>query len=767
MKLRTRASLAGASLLVLASVAPAYAQESSGSSVLDEVVVTAQKRVQNLQDVPIAVTAITAEGLRSNRIRNVLDLNALVPNLRAAPSAGGSTLPSFTLRGIQSTGAIPGAEKQVGMYIDGVYVGVAAGSIFDLAYIDQIEVMRGPQGTLFGQNSTAGAISIHTPDPTGEFGAKVDFTYGNYDQLRTGVQLNLPTMGSFSASLAYMHSERRGDIRNLGAGTTWDFRSSPQSGYGLQTSPKWLGNDNVEAVSAALRFDPTDSFSATYKFYWVDKETSPEGVGLLGVDTTFLGGLLNGLINNPATNRALLTPIGSRRPDAANNWWALRTNTKNQGHVLTARWNVSESLTIKNTFGYLKSKLNNRGNQLDGFGGVFAAPGVPFVVLNNVTHGRNKQWSNEFQLNYDSKFVTVTAGYLHYDFKSVQGNPPQLSNSYVFTAMPGFRVPVRTTITPTNHTKADAVYAQGEFHVTPQIDVVVGARHTWDAKTGTADFPLLPRTFTFKDQRPSYSAGLNYKPTGDILLYGKYSTAYVAGGSFSGFEWAPETAKSWEAGFKSDLLDRRLRLNLSAFTVKYVNMQFTTGGATLAAVTGRPELAVLPAVNANAGDARAKGFEFEATAVPVERLTLGAGLGYTHFNYTRTTGFLGPIALVQPHHRPKWTANLYAQYETQPVYGDAYLSFRVDGAYRSKFHGTSRDLSVQLAGKAEVDSTWLVNSRIALTDLTISGSKVEISLWGRNLTNNKNVTFPVATPMLYSATWERARTYGVDVTAAF
>jgi iron complex outermembrane receptor protein len=766
MSVRTHAALVGASLLVLAAVAPAHAQTGQ-SAVLEEVVVTAQKRVQNLQDVPVSVTALTQEALETNRIRNVLDLNALVPNLRAAPSAGGSTLPSFTLRGIQSTGAIPGAEKQVGLYIDGLYVGVAAGSIFDLAYIDQIEVMRGPQGTLFGQNATAGAISIHTPNPTGEFGVKLSGTYGNYDQIRAGFLLNLPAMGPFSASVGYMHSERRGDIRNLGAGTTWDFRGSPQSGYGLQTSPKWLGNDNVEAVSAAVRFDPTDSFTATYKFYWVDKWTSPEGVGLLGVDRTFAGGLIGGLLASPLNPASRMTPIGDRRPDAVNNWWNLPTNTKNQGHILTAQWTVSESLTLKNTFGYLKSRLNNRGNQLDGLGGLFVAPGVPFIVLNNVTTGRSKQWSNEFQINYDSSFVTVTAGYLHYDFKSVQGNPPQLSNSYVFTAMPGFVAPLRTTITPTNHTKSDAVYAQGEFHVTSQLDAVIGARHTWDKKSGTADFPLLPRTFTFEDKRPSYSAGLNYKPSTDILLYGKYSTAYVAGGSFSGFQWEPETAKSWEAGVKSDLLDRRLRLNLSAFTVKYRNMQFTTGGATLAAITGRQELAVLPAVNANAGDARVKGFEFEGTAVPIERLTLGAGVGYTHFKYTRTTGFLGPIDQVVGHHRPKWTMNLSAQYETTPVYGDAYLSFRADLAYRSKFEGTSRDLSPVLTNLADVDATWLLNGRIALSELAVAGHKAEISLWGRNLTNNKNVTFPVATPFLYSATWERARTYGVDVNFEF
>jgi iron complex outermembrane receptor protein len=763
---RIHALLAGASVLCLASVGPALAQ-SDDSNVLTEIVVTAQKRTQNLQDVPVAVTALTAEALESNRIRNVLDLNALVPNMRAAPSAGGSNLPSFTLRGVQSTGAIPGAEKQVGLYIDGVYVGVAAGSIFDLAHIEQVEVMRGPQGTLFGQNATAGAVSIRTPTPTGEFGGRVDLGYGNYDQIRAGVLLNLPTMGPFSASVGYMHSERRGDIRNLGAGTTWDFRGSPQSGFDRQTSPKWLGNDNVEAVSAALKFDPTDNFTATYKFYWVDKETSPEGVGLLGVDTTFLGGLLAGLIANPATNRALLTPIGDRRPDAANNWWNLPTNTRNQGHMLTAQWSVTDSLTIKNTFGYLKSRLSNRGNQLDGFGGVFVAPGVPFVVVNNLTHGRNKQWSNELQVNYDSDLVTVTAGYLHYDFKSEQGNPPQLSNSYVFTAMPGFVAPLRTTITPTNHTKADAVYAQAEVHVTSQLDAVLGYRHTWDKKSGTADFPLLPRTFTFEDKRPSYSVGLNFKPVDDTLLYGKYSTAYVAGGSFSGFQWDPETAKSWEAGIKSDLLGRRLRLNLALFTVKYTNMQFTTGGTTLVAVTGRTELGVLPAVNANAGDARAKGFEFEATAVPVDRLTLGAGVGYTHFKYTRTTGFLGPITVVVPHHRPKWTVNVYAQYETEPVYGDAYVSFRVDAAYRAKFHGTSNDLSAQLAGRAEVDSTTLVNGRVALTELAVAGRKVEIALWGRNLFNNKNVTFPVATPMLYSATWERARTYGVDLNFEF
>jgi iron complex outermembrane receptor protein len=154
---------------------PAPAGGAQASSGLEEIVVTAQKREQNVQDVPIAVTALTASALVNNRVESVTDLSGLAPGVNVIPAAGGSQIPSFSLRGITSYGVVPGSDKEVSIYLDGVYISSPRGSIFNLPDARSIEVLRGPQGTLFGRNATAGAVSITTRDPNGKIGVDADF----------------------------------------------------------------------------------------------------------------------------------------------------------------------------------------------------------------------------------------------------------------------------------------------------------------------------------------------------------------------------------------------------------------------------------------------------------------------------------------------------------------------------------------------------------------------------------------------------------------
>jgi iron complex outermembrane receptor protein len=178
------------------ALAQATASENGG---LEEIVVTAQKREQSLQDVPIAVTAVTQENLQANRIYTVNDLSAIAPGVTVKPSAGGISTPSFTIRGQVSFGVVAGSDKQVSIYIDGVYISSPRGSIFQLPDIQRLEVLRGPQGTLFGRNATAGAVSITTRDPSGEAHVKVEGTYGNLDAYRVRVTAETPQFGPFSA----------------------------------------------------------------------------------------------------------------------------------------------------------------------------------------------------------------------------------------------------------------------------------------------------------------------------------------------------------------------------------------------------------------------------------------------------------------------------------------------------------------------------------------------------------------------------------------
>jgi iron complex outermembrane receptor protein len=207
--------------VVLAALGIGYAAQAQEG--VQEVIVTAQRREQGLQTVPGSVTALTGDALVGNRIQNVTDLNALAPNLQVENVSGSANLPIVILRGSIAIGSLPGEDRPVATYLDGVYLGNNVGSVFDIAEIERIEVLKGPQGTLFGRNSTGGAISIVTPDPKGQFALRQDLTFGNYDQFRAKTHIESPTFGPFSASLSYLHSERNGDMKNLGAGTVWDL----------------------------------------------------------------------------------------------------------------------------------------------------------------------------------------------------------------------------------------------------------------------------------------------------------------------------------------------------------------------------------------------------------------------------------------------------------------------------------------------------------------------------------------------------------------
>lgn len=261
----------------------AFAQESSPQSgALEEIIVTAQKREQSLQDVPVAVTAVTEDALVANRITSVNDLSGMAPGVTVRPSAGGSQVPAFTIRGQSSYGVVAGSDKQVSLYLDGVYISSARGSIFDLPDVQRIEVLRGPQGTLFGRNATAGAVSIITRDPTGEAHVKAQATVGNYDQYRFGLSADLPQMGSFSAYFSFLRASKRGDIENAGAGTRWDRSLAP--GYGVTISPKYLGSVDSNSYFAALKFEPVDNFKAVYKFDRNEDRGTPDGVAIIGYD---------------------------------------------------------------------------------------------------------------------------------------------------------------------------------------------------------------------------------------------------------------------------------------------------------------------------------------------------------------------------------------------------------------------------------------------------------------------------------------------------
>ena len=262
---------------------------------------------------------------------------------------------------------------------------------------------------------------------------------------------------------------------------------------------------------------------------------------------------------------------------------------------------------------------------------------------------------------------------------------------------------------------------------------------------------------------------MNYKPTKDVLLYAKYSTAFVAGGTSGTVVYDPEKAYSWEAGIKSDWFDHRLRANLAAFTVKYKNVQTAQSGLNV----GVPEIAL---VVSDLYDERAKGFELETTAVPLRGVTLGASLGYTDVKILRIIPQVVPVSVLGvpislsnffPTLQPKWTADLSAQYQTRPVLAGSEVTFQINAAWRDKelTDPYAIDQAVpQFASITYAPATWLLNARVALDHLRLPYGEGRIAIWAKNLTNDRSITFPdIAGGFIASTEFQAARTFGVDV----
>jgi iron complex outermembrane receptor protein len=763
-----------------AAAATAESPDEASGTGIGEIIVTAQRREENLQSVPIAVTALTAESLRANRVQTIQDLSGLAPGLTIVTNSGGQNSATVSLRGVTSTAFFPGQSSGVSTYIDGVYLGSINATVTDLADIERIEVLRGPQGTLFGRNANGGAISITTTNPKGEFGARQELSYGNYDYLRSKTQVELPRLGPFTATLTYLHSERRGDIRNLGAGTQWDWTTATNGVWGIRTSPKYLGNRNTEGFAAKLRFEPTSEIGVTYKFDYTDTHYTDQGNGILTFGDTPSGAL------NPYSQLAfalysrvpveLRTPISRERPKAVNNWFVTPAHQKQYGHALIATYTPSEVVTLRNILSYRNNKVSGNSN-LDALGGttgitgVFGTTGAPVVFTGAAFYNPESQLTNETQVNLTTKLFDLTAGFFYFDGKAGngpaglvpgRGGPPYSGNYFFTDLVQPYNLQIKGTFRTSIKTKSNAVFAQGAFHLTDQLDLLAGIRHTWDHIYGVdngSSPALVDIRYNFKSEKTTWLAGVTFKASDDLLLYAKASTGYISGGAVGGITYNSEDAISYEAGLKADF-GRRLRANLAIYQADYDGLQgvgFING--------------TTPAVF-NIADARVRGVEAEVTWIPTQGLTLSTGLGYSDFEYRAVDPkFLAlnrtnSDRLLKPR-RPKLVGNGSVQYETPTMAWGGTILARVDGILRS-----SEDLATFYTGPTSRDQlkqkgTVLVNGRVALTDLNFGPATVEAAVWARNLTNVKALRGVINASAVYSANYEPARTYGIDLITRF
>ncbi|WP_311269504.1 TonB-dependent receptor domain-containing protein [Sphingobium sp. WCS2017Hpa-17] len=757
------------SMVVMSLSGLAQAQTTPQDPVgLQDIVVTAQKREENLQRVPVAVTALTSEALENQRITSVAGLGSVVPNFQVLRQPSNAALPSFSLRGVLGGETAAQIDNGVSIYIDGVYLGRSSGSLFDIADIERIEVLRGPQGTLFGRNTTGGAVNFITRGPTGEFGVRQDLTYGRYDEVRSRTRIDLPEVAGFKASVTYAHREVDGYVRNLAAGVERNYGPGTGGRIGTSRAADTLGAENVDSVFVAVRHDSGGPLTADYKFDFTDFRGSQLGMQAIGFrgsadvpGSNPLGGTVQYIFSlQPGlggTNVVSTSPL-SAIYDPQRGTDRLRA----QGHSLTLAYEASDAVTIKNITAYRRLETVSYGNSFDGnklidpFGGT----GNDFSVLNAISRRKQHQYSNEFQMLGKSDRFNWVAGAFFFEEHGRDYNPVQF-----FKTFPPQGEPVPVTASDqfadarvTN--RSFALFAQGSFRISDRFTLTAGARQTWDKRReiNYLATPAAKGSASF-DQLTWQVVG-EFQATPDIMLYAKAGTGYLSGGIYNGKPFGAEKLISYEAGVKSQLWDNRLRLNLAAFLADYDDLQVSVFTTVLNFE--------------NAGKARIRGLEAELVLAPVEGLQVGANLGLLDFDYrkyisTAATGTpedISDIAVRQQ--TPKMTFAPNASFETRPMANGARLSFQLDASYRSDVRFVLIPFADPALDRAATSQAhWIVNGRVSLLDLPIAGSKVKLSAWGQNLFNKRVVQYASDISGFVAASFNRPRTYGIDASMAF
>lgn len=742
----TYASVCIALLAGAASISvPAWAQTppATPSDGIQDIVVTAQRRETNLQDTPISVTAVTARALESQGVKTINDLAATVPNLTSTTGPQGSSDANFFVRGVGQFDVIVTNDPGVGVYVDGVYLGRTVGAMLDSGDVGRVEVLRGPQGTLFGRNTLGGAISVTSKAPElGMFGATLRGSFGS----RSRVEID----GSINAGL--------GDSTAL---RLYAF-TRDQDGFARRASDGALfGKTKRAGGKAQLLFKPSDALTVTIAAdYALDKSNPAPSVNLAIVPAPFFPADAG----NDRSTTDFYRVFVSNQPEARN---------RTYGFSDTIAYDLGGA-TLKSITAY---------RNLDGFS-TSDPDGTGYRLYDQNVTTRQNQFSQELQISgkaADNRLDYLVGGYF---FRERADQTLGLCFAPI-TPVPTARFNRCNTWTQSNNqlTKSYALFGQASYRFTDQLSLTLGGRYTWENKSivsnqffdfrpaGTAFNPAPgsppPGLFivapivtnladSVKFQKFTPKIGVEYRASSDLLIYASYAKGFRSGG-FNGRliapqthvpTYAPDTNDSYEIGFKSDF-GRTLRINASLFYSKYKGIQQTISD---------------PAVQfrvANAGDAELYGFEAEVTAVPIKGLNLTAGIGYTSSKFKNVPAAVGPINGNRLPFSPEWTLALGADYAI-PVGTNVKVTPRIDYRFQSRTYFSAFNLPLE-----QQAPYGLLSARLTVASVD---DKYSLAVYGDNLTDKNYYTFgqnALAAQGVAYGYLGRPREYGVTASVKF
>lgn len=754
---------------------------------IEEVVVTARKQEESSQDVPIAMTAISQE-LQNSTIRNLTDLTGFAPNVTigedGSRGGGGAVI---NIRGISPTRTDDNSfDAPIGVMIDGIYLGTLAGQVMENFDLERVEILRGPQGTLFGKNTVGGVIHVHRSRPTGEFGAKVKATIGEDGQQEFRAVVNTSLIeDKLAAKFFGTTIQDDGFLKNVTIGG--NTGETDYANYGATFL--WTPNDRFEATFTAERFDDQSQLSAFNTNYNAAPGVLPPPTD--PNDSDFTGGFLNCLLFFPTGCRLTTETPGFSENDTEN-----EAELVTDAFTLNMTFELNDNLTLVSTTGYREME-EYRIYDFDG-------SAAPFITIER--WNEYDQMSQEFRIDGSYDNVNFTAGLYYFQnefeqdwvtggafwgilFGGALAAPGAWQACQAFDGtftvacdreLPNYpNAPLAQILYETQETTSYAAFAQMDWEFAEDWTLTAGLRWTREEKdfvAGQAYLTTLERQrnrafFAFADldnewTETSPKIGLTYRLNDDAIIYGSYSEGFHSGGFFGvnqntrDFErdqYEPEFSESYELGYKALLMDRRLRLNIALFRNDFIDKQE-------ASVQVDPDTNTVATVFSNAADARYEGFEIETEFVVTEGLRVFLNYGYldasykeffTDVNTSDGVTIIEDASYLTPRNAPEFTLGLGGFYTIQVGPGE--LEFYAK--YTEIDELESNLLNTQLG---RVD---------AREDVTASISyfmeKWSVVAFGRNLTDEQVEVFTPVEPLFAVGSLNQGRTYGVELSYIF
>jgi iron complex outermembrane receptor protein len=685
---------------VLFATASVYAQETA-TGALEEIVVTAQRRSERLQDVPVVVTAFSAGTLTQMGIATTTDLVAAIPGLDFTRQGNGATV---YIRGVGNPNGAIGQESSVALYVDGVYLPSPVGAMFSFNNIEQLEVLKGPQGTLFGRNATGGVIQIATKDPSQTTSADVSVGYGSYQTTQTSFYGTTGVTSTLATDLSFYGLDQEG---GWGRDLTVGRAAYREQEWAVRNKWLWTPADGTE-VRFAIDAGQVKSNQG------VDWHILP---GTKGVDGSGYAGFYNTLVG-----------LYSQSLD------------KYGGVSVNLRQDVG--------FAKLVGITSYRG--ISGYYSI-DEDATPSVVSDNYVYEKQRTLSQELQLlsNSAGKLQWIVGAFFYHD--QSQFNPVRLTGQ--LGGLPFLDIYADET------TKSYAAFAQATAEILPQTDLTTGIRYTKDDRDITG-YETFPGVVLNKDagnasfSKITWRLALDHKFTPDEMAYVSYNRGFKSGlynlVDYSAPAVRPEILDAYEIGLKSELADRRVRVNVAGFYYDYKDLQVTVvvpGGQT----------------TLNAAAAKLYGADVDVTARATDALTINAGFNYTHARYTSFPA--GPIVTAAPSggavtstgnlegntpvHTPTFTSTVSPNYHINIPNGA--LDISATYAHNSGFFWYPDNLSRQ-------PTTNIVNASVKWTS---PSGRWSIQGWGKNLTSDEYYSFVSESAFGYAGSPAPPRTYGL------